>query len=58
MPFLLPILGAIGLGGWLVSSPPTPVQSPQDVKNINLTTAFGYLVVGGLVFYFGKKIIK
>lgn len=59
MPLIL--LSSAGLGLWSLfgGSPANPtLQTAQENKGINLTTAFGYLVVGGLVFYFGKKIIK
>lgn len=55
-------LGAITfLSGYtahsVVESPPQslPTASPAG---INLTAIAGYAILGGLVFYFGKKIIK
>lgn len=48
--------------GWLFqdnTEPATPNQVPSGVATpINTTTVVGYLIVGGLVFYFGRKLIK
>jgi len=39
--------------------PKTPNQVPSGVATpINTTTVIGYLIVGGLVFYFGKRLLK
>lgn len=61
--FLIPLaLGVGAYGGWktndIIDSPPASLPNGNSNGGFNLTTAFGYVVLGGLVYYFGKKIIK
>jgi hypothetical protein len=34
------------------------LQTAQESKSLNLTTVAGYAIAAGVVYYFGKKIIK
>lgn len=63
--FLLLPAGALIAGLWggykvtdAIESPPASLQNGNSLGSFNLTTAFGYVVLGGIVYYFGKKIIK
>lgn len=58
------LAGLTGLvSGWqahaAIETPPAalPDGNTKD-SGLNLTTIAGYAILGGLVFYFGKKIIK
>jgi hypothetical protein len=65
MPILaLSVLSALGIGGWLGSSSNAAIEHPSNIPasgngaGLDLAKLAGYAIAGGLVFYFGKKIIK
>lgn len=65
MPWLLltGVAAALGFGAFGGSLAQTSVATNPPAGNppaggLNLTTIAGYAIAGGLVYYFGKKIIK
>ncbi|MDX1939664.1 MAG: hypothetical protein SFU99_03885 [Saprospiraceae bacterium] len=66
MPLFLPlILGGTALAGWAFAGGQatnavltTPQQASANANSLDLTKLAGYAIAGGLLFYFGKKIIK
>lgn len=65
MPIFLGVLAALGIGafGGAIANKPDSVATNPPTGNgasggFNLTTVAGYAIAGGLVYYFGKKIIK
>lgn len=58
--FLLPVLAALGVGYFTgTKNEPPQIATPANQNSgLNLTTVAGYVILGGLVYYFGKKIIK
>lgn len=64
MPFILTALAALGLGAYAGSTTTTALSHPDAVPSgntgagLDLTKLAGYAIAGGLIYYFGKKIIK
>lgn len=62
IPIVVAVATGLGFGGWLGSSTNAAITTPEETQNtnggLNLTKLAGYAIVGGLVYYFGKKIIK
>lgn len=57
MPLILGLLGLGAIAGYKANDALTPPQAVNG-NGINLTTIAGYAIAGGLIYYFGKKIIK
>lgn len=57
---LLPIAALLGFSVATKSDLNTALTTAQESKKegINLTTVAGYAILGGLAFYFGKKLVK
>jgi CRISPR/Cas system-associated protein Csm6 len=61
MPFYLPYLAAVGIGGWIGSlsnNVTQPVATPTSKPAVDYTMLAGYAIGGALVYYFGKKLLK
>lgn len=60
MPLLLPLLAALGVGAYAGATTQGAVTTParDDSGGVNITKIFGYVVIGGLIYYFGKRVIK
>lgn len=58
----MPIVGLVGAAAlWtylnVKKEPKTPAGGGGAVQGINLTTVAGYAILGGLTYYFGKKLL-
>ena len=51
-------VAAAGAWGYVFGTKDEVQQSTYENSGLNLTTIAGYAIVGGLVFYFGKKLLK
>ena len=65
MPVLLAVTSLLA-GAWVIGKQTDAIQAPQSIpsgqsssaSSIDLTKLAGYAIVGGLTFYFGKKLLK
>lgn len=55
---LLPISAFAAYLGYKTNDALTTPQETINNGGINLTKIAGYAIAGGLIYYFGKKIIK